>query len=346
MEMKTRLLFMSVPLVLVAVLAAGCGGGGSANGVPADDIAKVNGTEITKTTFNELLDVAFARFKSQGQTPPKVGTPAYTQLREQAVSFLVQEEELKQEGKKIGVTVTQKDLDARVALIKKTYYHNSQKQLEAALKKNDITLEELETYNLAPMLLSQKLEAKVTGNVKVSNADALKYYKQNKTTYQCQDKCRLVRHILVDKKSLAEQLERKLKNGASFAALAKQDSKDTGSASQGGRLTAVKGQLVPPFQTAAFSLKTGQTSQPVHSSYGWHIIQALSAVEPAHTTQPFPWVSAQIKQNLSETKRQTAWSSWLAKLKDDFSGKVAFQAGYAPVTSTTPTVTGPATTTG
>src|SRR4029077_2635968 len=98
MEMKTRLLLLSVPVALVAVLAAGCGGGGGANGVPADSIAKVGGTDITKTTFNDLLTVAFARYQSQGQPAPKVGTPAYSQLRDQAVSFLVQEEELKQEG--------------------------------------------------------------------------------------------------------------------------------------------------------------------------------------------------------------------------------------------------------
>src|SRR5207302_4329241 len=121
MEMKTRLLFLFIPLALVAVLAAGCGGGGTANGVPADSIATVNGTNISKATFNELLNVAFARYKAQGQPVPKVGTPAYSQLRDQAVSFLVQEEELTEEGKTIGVTVTQKDIDARVALIRKTY---------------------------------------------------------------------------------------------------------------------------------------------------------------------------------------------------------------------------------
>ena len=347
--MKTRFLFLFVPLALVAVLAAGCGGGGGSGSVPADSIAKVGSTPITKSTFNALLTVAFARFKAQGQAAPKVGTPAYTQLRDQAVSFLVQEEELQQEGTKLGVTVSQKDIDARLAQIRQTYYHGSEQKLEAALKKDDITLAELEQYNLRPALLSEKLQAKVTSDVKVSNADAQKYYTQNKASFTT-PQTREVRHILVNSKSLAQQIETKLKNGQSFASLAKKYSKDTASAQQGGKLCVAHGgssgacqQTVPPFDKSAFSLKTNGVSQPVHSQFGWHVIQALSPVKPAHT-QTFKEVESQIQANLAQQKKQTAWTAWLAKLKNDFKGKVAFQTGYAPVTTTTPTTPAPTTT--
>ena len=349
--MKTRLLFLFIPLALVAVLAAGCGGGGTANGVPADSIATVNGTNISKATFNELLNVAFARYKAQGQPVPKVGTPAYSQLRDQAVSFLVQEEELTEEGKKIGVTVTQKDIDARVALIRKTYYHNSERKLEAALKKDDITLADLVQYNLRPQLLSQKLETKVTANVTVSPSAAQKYYNKNKASFRTPE-TREVRHILVNSKSLANNIATQLKNGASFAKLAKKYSKDTASAAQGGKLCVAHGgssgacqQTVPPFDKAAFSLKTNEISAPVHSVYGWHIIQPVGPVKPAHT-QTFKEVESQIQSNLAQQQKQVAWSNWLAKLKKDFKGKVAFQSGYQPATTSTPTVTGAATTTG
>src|SRR5262249_14365572 len=203
MEMKTRLPFLALTVVLVALLAAGCGGGGSGS-VPTDWIAKVGDTPISKATFNSLMTVAFARYKAQGQKAPAVGTPQYTQLRDQAVTFLVQEEELQQQADKLGVKVSQKDVEDRLALIKKTYYHGSEKQLEAALKKDEITLAELEQYNLKPALLSEKLQAKVTSNVKVSEADAQKYYDQNKATFTT-PKTREVRHILVSNKSLADQ---------------------------------------------------------------------------------------------------------------------------------------------
>jgi foldase protein PrsA len=341
MDMKTRLLFLLMPLALVAVVAAGCGGGGGSSSVPADSVAKVGSTPITKATFNALMTLAFASAKARGQAAPKVGTPAYTQLREQAVLFLVNQEELQQEGQKLGVTVTQKDIDNQVAQIKNTVFKGSEQKLEAALKKAHLTLAAYEQYNVRPSLLGKKLYAKETSNVPA----AQRYYEQHKASFKTQaEVTRSVRHILVNNKSLAQQIETKLKNGASFAGLAKKYSKDTVSAQQGGKLNAVKGQLVKPFEDVAFSLKTGQISPPVHSQFGWHIIEALGPVEhtPAHVP-PFSEVQAQIQRTLTQQK-QAAWSTWLAKVQKDFKGKVAFQTGYAPATTTTPTT--PATTTG
>ena len=348
--MKTRLLLLPLTVALVAVLAAGCGGGGSGS-VPADSVAKVGSTPISKATFNALMGVAFARYKAQGQATPKVGTAAYSQLKDQAVTFLVQEEELQQEADKLGVSVSQKDIDDRLALIKKTYYQNSEAKLDAALKKDDISLSDLEQYNLKPSLLSEKLEAKVTSDVKVSKDAAQKYYEQNKSSFTTPE-TREVRHILVTKKALAEKIATQLKNGASFATLAKKYSKDTASAAQGGKLCVAHGgssgacqQTVPPFDKASFSLKTNEISQPVHSVYGWHIIQPVGPVKPAHTST-FKEVESQIQTTLAQQQKQTAWSAWLAKLQKDFKGKVSYQSGYTPATTTTPTVSTPTTTTG
>jgi foldase protein PrsA len=348
MEMKTRLPFLLLSLLLVALLAA-CGGGGGNGNVPASAIATVNGTPITKASFTSLLTVACARYKAQGQPCPKVGTPTYASLRDSAVKFLVQQEEMQQEADKLGVSVTQSDLDKQVAQIKKTYYHGSQKKLDDALKKDDITLAQLEQYELRPNLLGQDLQNKVTANVKVSDAAAQKYYDANKSSFTT-PKTREVRHILVNDKNLAETIETKLKNGASFAALAKQYSKDTGSAAHGGKLCVAHGgtsgacqQTVPPFDKAAFSLKTDEISQPVKSVYGYHIIQALGAVKPAHT-QTFAEVKAQIEANLASQQKQTAWTAWLAKLDKDFKNKIAYQTGYQPATTATTTTPAPTTT--
>ncbi len=180
--MKTRLPLMLLPLVLVAFLAA-CGGGGSGS-VQNDAVAQVGSTPITKANFNSLIAVACARYKTQGQKCPKVGTTTYTQLRDQAVTFLVQQEELQQEAQKLGVNVTQKDVDNQLEQIQKTYYKNSRSKLLAALKKDDITVEQLEQYNLRPNLLSTKLQAKVASNVQVSTAAAQSYYDKNKTSFE------------------------------------------------------------------------------------------------------------------------------------------------------------------
>lgn len=344
--MKTRLCLLSLSVVLVALLVAcGSGGGGP---VSADSVARVGSTNITKASLNSVINYALAISKSQGQTPPKVGTAAYTTLRDQAVAFLVNNEEYRQEGQKLGVSVTQQDVNKQVSLIQKTRFGGSKAKLDEALKKDGITLAELEQYNIQPNLLTQKIQAKVTASAKVSNADALKYYNKNKASFSTPaETTRSVRHILVSSKSQAEVLETKLANGASFASLAKKYSKDTGSAQNGGKLTAVKGQLVKPFQDVAFTIPTGKVSQPVHSQFGWHIIEALGPVKktPAHV-QSFASVKAEIETNLTQQQQQTAMQNFSAKMAKDFKGKVKYQSGYAPATTTTPATPPPATSTG
>jgi foldase protein PrsA len=348
MEMKTRLPLLLLTVLLVALLAA-CGGGGNSGPVPADAIAQVGSTPISKASFTQLMSVACARYKAQGQPCPKIGTPTRASLQDSAVTFLVQQAEFAQEAQKLGVPVTQKDIDKQVQQITKTYYQGSKAKLDAALKKDGITLAELQQYELLPNLLGQNLQNKVTSNINISTAAAQKYYDQNKQSFAT-PKTREVRHILVNSKSLADTIETKLKNGASFAALAKKYSKDTGSAAQGGKLCVAHGgtsglctQTVAPFDKAAFSLKTNQISQPVHSQFGWHVIQALGPVKPAHV-QTFNQVKAQIQANLASQQKQTVWQAWLATLAKNYKGKVTYQTGYEPATTTTPTAPAPTTT--
>src|SRR5581483_9839912 len=162
----------------------------------------------------------------------------------------------------------------RLKQLKQQYFQGSEKAYQAALKQQGLTDASLK-QDLHAQILSEKLYNKITAKTKVTDADVKNYYTQNKAQYGTQAS-RDVRHILVNNKALANKLETQLKNGASFAALAKKYSKDPGSAKVGGKLTITKGQTVEEFDKTAFALKTNQISPPVHTQYGWHIIQALS----------------------------------------------------------------------
>jgi parvulin-like peptidyl-prolyl isomerase len=134
-----------------------------------------------------------------------------------------------------------------------------------------------------------------------------------------------------------------LKAGGDFAKLAKKYSKDPGSAAQGGKLTITKGQTVAPFDKVAFSLKTNELSPPVHTTYGWHIIQALSAVKPA-TQQPLKDVKAQISSQLLQTKKTDVINKWVDDVNKEYAKKIAYQTGYTPLATTAPTTTAATTT--
>jgi parvulin-like peptidyl-prolyl isomerase len=340
MDMKLRRLSPVALLLAVAFLAAGCGGGSKS--VPSDAVARVGDATITKASFNNLLAGAQRTYKAQKKAFPKPGTSQYKSLQDQAMQYLVQQSELEQKAQDLGVTVTDKDIDKRLAQIKKQYFQGSDTKYRAQLKAQGLTEPQLR-LDLKAQLLSERLYNKITGKLKVSNAEITKYYNENKAQYGTAAS-RDVRHILVNNKKLADSLESQLKNGASFAALAKKYSKDPGSAKLGGKLTITQGQTVAPFDKVAFSLKKNETSPPVHTQYGWHIIQALSAVKPAKTT-PLSAVKAQISQQLLQSKRTAAMTKWLDGVKKDYAKKISYQAGYAPAsTATGVSITAPTTT--
>jgi peptidyl-prolyl cis-trans isomerase C len=107
----------------------------------------------------------------------------------------------------------------------------------------------------------------------VTDAEAKKFYDEQVKAMKPQEEVS-ARHILVEKKELADEIAGKLKSGGDFAALAKQHSKDPGSKENGGDLGFFgRGMMVPPFDEAAFKLAKGETSAPVQSQFGFHIIR-------------------------------------------------------------------------
>ena len=329
----TKRLFILLCLALLTGVLAACGGGGSKS-VPSDSVALVGKDSITKVQFNSLMDATAKVDAVNKQTPPKAGTTAYKQVQDRVMAFLVQLDELTQKGSALGVNVTDSQVQAQIDKVKKQYFAGNESKFEKGLASQGLTLD---IYRLEwrSQLLSQGIYTKVTKDVKVTPAQVQTYYLTHKSSYTTAAS-RNVRHILVNSKSLAEQLETQLKGGASFATLAKKYSKDPSSAKVGGKLTITKGETVPQFDKVAFSLKTGQTSPPVHTQYGWHIIQALSDVKPAKTT-PLASVRQSIESTLLQTKKTTTMNNWLNQVKKDFSKDVVYASGYTPSATTTST---------
>lgn len=87
-------------------------------------------------------------------------------------------------------------------------------------------------------------------------------------------------HILVQEEKTAKEIKEKLNNGEEFAALAKQYSDDPGSKEKGGELGEFgPGEMDSKFEEAAYKLEIGQVSDPVKSSYGYHIIKLIEKGE-------------------------------------------------------------------
>jgi len=174
-------------------------------------------------------------------------------------------------------------------------------------------------------------QAKLEQTIQPTDADLLRVYSDNKDTYRLPERVN-VRHILLktnDKdpksdaavKAKADDLVKQLrKPGANFAEMAKKYSDDPGSKDKGGEYDGVvRGQMVPEFEKAAFSLKVNEISDPVKTTYGYHIIQLL-AHEQAQL-KPFNDVKAQLaaeykKQRVNDLMQQLSDKVQAALTKD------------------------------
>lgn len=154
---------------------------------------------------------------------------------------------------------------------------------------HDLSVAQFDDLILKPAVLKAKLTDALSMNVPTSEQQVH------------------ARHILVSTEAEAQAIRQQLVNGADFATLAKKDSQDTGTAGKGGDLGWFgKGVMDPAFEAAAFSLKVGEISQPVKSSFGYHVIQVLEK-DPNRALDPAQLTSA----------RDRAYQDWLSKQESD-----------------------------
>ena len=336
--MKTSRLIPVVVLAIAGIaIAAGCGS--QRKSVGANDVAVVGNCEVSKDQFDHLMNQAKKNYEAQKQTWPDPGTQQYEALRKQAMQLLVQRCEFNQKASDLGIKVTDSDVDNQLATIKAQYFGKNGKcdstceqKFQAELKKQQLEIGQVRD-DVRASVTQNKIYEKITSGVTVSDKDVADYYKKNKAQY-VQPESRNVRHILVKKKALAEQIYQQLLNGASFAALAKKYSTDPSSKDSGGKLSISKGRQVPEFDKVAFKLKTHEIGKPVKTTYGWHVIQALTPVKPQTVTK-LSEVKAAIKQQLLGQKKQEEMRKWVDDMSKDFQSKTNYQVGYAPPATTT-----------
>lgn len=139
-------------------------------------------------------------------------------------------------------------------------------------------------------------------------------------------------HILVATEEEAKAIKAQLDSGADFATLAKEKSIDPGAANGGDLGFFGQGQMVAPFEAAAFALTdVGQVSDPVQSQFGWHVIR----LEEKRESSPpaFEQVAAQLQQQLL----MTTFDSTVAKLMEGVAIDIPDPALAAAVSAQTET---------
>ena len=338
--MKKTFLF---PIVLVAALLAGCGGGGSAS-LKKDDVAVVGKVHVTKKEYDALIAQAQRSFKQQGRPFPKQGTTDYETVKSQAITLLVQQAEREAKASSMGIKISDPDVDKRLAQIKKQYFPCqdpkakdqaacTDKRYQSQLKKQHLTDSSVRN-DIRSQLISEAVFKKVTAKADVPAGEIHDYYIAHPQLYT-QPQSRDVRYILVKKKADADSVFAQVKAGGdkAWCTLAKKYAKDA-SGQNCGKATFTKGQTVAAFDKIAFAQPTKVVHAPIYdpTQYkSWFVIEPLTNVKPRSST-PEKQVSASIKQQLIQTKKNQAMTDWVAETTKGFcsGSQIKYQVGYKP----------------
>ena len=293
----------------------------------ADLLKKLVPTAFTGDTFIGM-DRYTAEVQSRFQvTVPEFETEVKNALLQQKFQQLVTDgitasddevrEEFRRENEKIKldyVMIKPDDLQSKVAV--------SDADLAAYFDKQkaQYVVPERRTVDYAILTL-----AELRQRSPVTEDEEKAYYQSNINQYKLEDRAH-VAHILfktvgmtdaeaAEVKKKAEDVLNKAKHGGNFADLAKQYSEDTTKDKGGDLGWIVRGQTVPEFEAAAFSLPKGSISDLVKTQYGFHIIQVIDR-ETART-QTLDEVKASIVNQLQQEKAEQLGENISAQIADE-----------------------------
>ena len=280
-------------------------------------VARVNGEAINAAELENAIKGLEGR--AGGPVPADQRDRVYRGVLDDMIGYKL----LVQEAKARKIAVPDAEVEAQVAQIRSQF--PNQQQFEQALAAQKTTLEAVRNDARSEMSVEKLVEGEIAAKVAVKPEAVTDFYQKNQDKFQQGPRVR-ASHILItvpqnadaatkqQAKTKAEGILKDLKGGKDFAAAAKENSQDPGSAVNGGDLGFFEqGQMVPPFEQAAFALKPGEMSELVESQFGYHIIKV--AEKQGQRVVPLDEAKGQIEQYLGQQNRQAETQAFVNALK-------------------------------
>ena len=236
------------------------------------------------------------------------------QLQSQTLSNLVDHALMVQMAARTGIQVSDAEIKQNLGLVSK-HADMSDKQWQTAVR-DELLVEKLKQRDLYSIVrvsdadITQAIDSLPEKDKKQSSGHTVTaYYPQ---------------HILItvdsktkDADALAKirELRTRISSGESFESVARANSQDPGSAVNGGVLGwAVDGMMVPEFENAMKSLPKGALSEPVRSSYGYHLIRVLDTRQQDAGDAE---LRAKVRKQLVESKSEQLYGNWMNQMRQN-----------------------------
>ena len=292
-------------------------------------IAKGKGVEVKRSQLDAAMIGVSAGLKARGQT---VNPDQMTGIERQVLNDIISLQLLLAKATPADKAKGQELFDKAIQRLKtdgKLTDAEFDEKLSTQLRIQGLTRAEWNKQRLDQAIAGAVLEREM--KVVVTDDEVKKYYEENPAKFEQPEMVR-ASHMLIStrdtatgaemtaeekkaKLKLAEDVRKRALAGEDFAKLAKEYSDDPGSKDKGGEYTFPRGQMVPEFEAAAFSLGTNQISDIVTTQFGYHIIK-LDEKIPAKKLE-LAKVSDDVKEGLKSQQLQKLLPAYLeATLKE------------------------------
>jgi len=287
---------------------------------PGKVMVEVDGKKFTQGEADAEINKSLAMY--MGQIPEDQLAQIREKMLKQTVDEFVTRTLLTEAAVKQGVTVSDAELNAAIDKIKADLPQGM--TLEQALQSSGITEDKLRSEIKFNLQIKKVVDVQNPDKKTPSDKEIEDYYTANKKMFEVPETVH-ARHVLIKsdekddqktkdaKKAKAEDLQKKITGGAEFETVAKESS-DCPSKAKGGDLgTFQRGQMVKPFEDAAFSQKVKAIGPVLETQFGYHIIQVLEHNQPK--TKSLPEAKDAIANDLQQKKTQEAAAKYVAELK-------------------------------
>lgn len=291
-------------------------------------VAEVNGEKITRSDLDKDPNTIqlIAQVKQQYGENYKENEDAVNTIKtqkEQILDDLITNKVVAQKAKELKLlpdeTKLKSDMETQIAQLKKQNFNDDAEQFNTALKAQGFTEESFRAMFLSQLRTQQTLEKvteSIAKNIKITDKEIEDYYNSNKSKFTEQPNKMHLAHILVKTEDEAKKVKKRLDDGEDFAKVAKEVSQDTASKDNGGDLGTVNydnSGFDADFMAGALALKEGAISEPVKSSFGYHIIKCIKKEE--YPVKALSAVKDQIKTQLESDKKNSLVSQKIQEWK-------------------------------
>lgn len=318
---KVKRILTAVFAITMAFSIAGCSMiEKTPEAIQKSAVAVVNGEKITREDLDkdpntlQIIQQAKQQYGDDYAKNEEAVSAIKTQ-KEQILDNMITQKVLAQKAKELNLLPTdakvKSDTETQIAKLKKQSFGNDETKFKETLAQQGFT-----EQSLKDMFITQIRNQEIQDNIskylakgmKITDKQIEDYYNKNKTKFTEKPDTMHLEHILVKTKADAEKVKKRLEN-EKFSDVAKDVSQDTATKDKGGDLGTITygdSNYDAQFMAGAENLKKGEISDPIQSSFGWHIIKCIDKTE--YPVQKLSKVKDKIKSQLEDTQKSTKFS--------------------------------------